>query len=125
MKKLVVDKKLTEVNFDTFKDLDSKTEEIVLPEGLKTIKSETFYDNIYIKSIILPKSLEVIETNAFYGLDGLKRIKLSSKIKKIEKEAFCNCVNLTIEVEGEKLPKGWDENFYANIKGVKYGRDFV
>ena len=99
MKKLVVDKKLTEVNFDTFKDLDSKTEEIVLPEGLKTIKSETFYDNIYIKSIILPKSLEVIETNAFYGLDGLKIIKLSSKIKKIEKQAFCNCVNLTIEIE--------------------------
>ena len=122
MRKYIVDKNLTEVNFDILKNLDSKIEEIVLPEGLKRIKSETFYDNVYIKSIVLPKSLEVIETNAFYGLDGLKKIKLSSKIKKIEKEAFCNCVNLTIEVEGKKMPKGWDETFYANVKGVKYDR---
>lgn len=122
MKKFVVDKNLIEVDFDTFKNLDSKIEEIVLPEGLKTIKSETFYDNVYIKSIVLPKSLEVIQTNAFWGLDGLKKIKLSSKIKKIEKEAFCNCPNLTIEVESEKLQKGWHKNFYANVKEVKYGK---
>ena len=91
MKKLVVDKKLKEVNFATFKDLDSKTEEIVLPEGLKTIKSETFYDNI-LKALFCQNHLKLLKPMHFGDWMDLKKSNYLPKLKRLKKKPFATAL---------------------------------
>jgi hypothetical protein len=40
---------------------------IILPEGIKTIEANVFYDQKYLIEAVLPDSLERIEMNAFHG----------------------------------------------------------
>ena len=122
MKKYLVDKNAKEIGFDTFKDLNENIDEIVLPEGLLSIRKNAFFDNINLKKINIPNSVKIIEEQAFWGLDNLKEIILKPTIKTIMKHAFCNCVNLTIRVACTKneIPKGWNDEFFANIKCISF-----
>ena len=52
---------------------------IIIPEGIKRIKENAFYNCRNITEIILPKSLHVIEHGAFYGCASLQKIIVQSE----------------------------------------------
>ncbi len=67
---------------------------VIIPEGIKRIKENAFYNCCNITEIILPKSLQVIEHGAFYGCTSLKKIVVQSEEVLIDScdpdsEAYC------------------------------------
>ncbi len=83
---------------------------VVLPEGLKVIEKEVF-GNSKIEEINLPESLETIEGYAFYGCEQLKSIVIPSNVDMIV-NSFSNCYNLetVIICEGVEILYGVFEN---------------
>lgn len=68
--------------------------EVILPEGLKEIKSAAFQDCQNLAKIILPKSLEIIENHAFFGCESLKELIIPENVKEIGNYAFYGCNGL-------------------------------
>ena len=82
---------------------DSKKENVVIPEGVKTIASGVFRgrrsryrDNKYsngtiLKTVQLPSSLETIGNYAFEECDQLEELTIPKNVTHIGDEAFRNC----------------------------------
>lgn len=95
-------------------------EEILLPSTLEIIEENTFFDFIGIKKINIPKSVIKIGSQAFWGLEQIKELIIPSTVKQVEKSAFCNIpqCKLVIVGENQEIPKEWDTEFAANVKGI-------
>ena len=70
-----------------------KTNEIILPDGLKKIGLGAFEGCTSLKSITIPKSVAEIGDRAFAGC-GLSEIMINNKAAKIHVNAFINCPSL-------------------------------
>ena len=80
-------------------------EELVIPDGVEAVAgSEMTKKNMTVKRIILPESLKKIETNAFWNFDALEEITLPDTVEEIRSFAFQGCKNL----KEMTLPKGLD-----------------
>lgn len=66
-------------------------EEIVIPEGVKTIGAFAFADMTGLKKITLPSTLERIDQGAFLGCTSLKTVVGLENVKFINQRAFENC----------------------------------
>lgn len=69
---------------------------VVIPEGVTTIRRSFFYRCENLKQITLPSTLKHIEAFAFYGCESLEWVNLSqcSQLERIDEFAFANCSNL-------------------------------
>ena len=67
--------------------------ELIIPDGIKTIRQFTFCSCKYISNIKFPNSVEVIEVNAFQNCDGLTNIIIPDGVKSLS--GFSYCSNLT------------------------------
>lgn len=63
-------------------------ENLVIPEGVTSIKDEAFKNNKTIKSVSLPDSLLKIGCSAFRGCTGITKIILNENLEEIEYDAF-------------------------------------
>ncbi|MCR5599835.1 MAG: leucine-rich repeat protein [Ruminococcus sp.] len=77
-----------------------EADEIVVPDGVKTIRSGAFHSLKYVKTVKLPDSVEVIGRNAFVGSQKLKKIEMPEKLDIICDGAFLSCTAL----EDVKIP---------------------
>jgi len=68
--------------------------EIVIPEGVKTIRSGAFHSLKNVESVTLPDSLEIIGNNAFCGASKLKNINFPENLDSICDNAFNGCTSL-------------------------------
>ncbi len=75
-------------------DAGKKLTVINVPEGVKKIELEAFYNNTVVEEVTLPASLKVIGYNAFYGASNLKSINLE-EVEEIGSSAFEKCTSLT------------------------------
>ena len=75
---------------------------VVLPQGVRTIKSHAFSGCEDLASIVLPPSLESIDDSAFSRCKSLRNVPLPSKLKSICRWAFHGCETLS----GIDLPEG-------------------
>lgn len=57
-----------------------KLSNVVIPEGIVTIRSEAFAYCVNLRSIVLPSTITNIGNNAFYGCEGLAEIYNLSKL---------------------------------------------
>ncbi|MBR5760018.1 MAG: leucine-rich repeat protein [Thermoguttaceae bacterium] len=73
----------------------------VVPQGVKEIASEAFWDCRSVKSIVLPKSLKRIKNDAFWGCSSLESIDVPDGVKEIGSFAFRGCEALA----SIRLPK--------------------
>lgn len=72
--------------------------EIILPEKVKFIGKESFYQ-CGLENVIFPESLETIDERAFYKCKNLQYVKIPDHIKMIGKGAFGGCTGLkTVEI---------------------------
>ena len=130
MKYTVADQKLiichgeTEI---TYRDMYSvlseyDIDEIVLPDTIKTIHDDAFFDFWKIKRINIPASVQYIGSQAFWGMDALEELTITNHIGFVGKHAFCNCGNLTLVISCKEaeIPSAWEPDFYANIKNVVF-----
>ena len=71
----------------------SAREEIsfAIPQEVKTIKNNAFYNAIKLESITIPNSVETIGEYAFYNCNKLKSLALPDNITRIERYAFARC----------------------------------
>lgn len=73
-----------------------KSDEVVLPEGMKEIPEEAFLGNDSIRKIIIPASVEKIGKGAFSYCEKLEQIEFheGSSLFQIESEAFAGSKKL-------------------------------
>lgn len=119
-------------------------ESVTLSSGVTEIGNYAFYRNTNLKSITIGAEVESIGNYAFFGCSSLTQVVLPESVKTIGKYAFRNCTslasvalgssletvndhafygcaNLTIYVEEESLPAGWQARFNSSYRPVVWG----
>ncbi len=126
--------------FDCFSgDSSSKSEDIVIPDGVQKIGEDAFScQNLHrviicegvtdirkgafqfcneLSEVILPNSLKRIEADAFLGCKNLQSIKVSKNVKTISPSAFKGCEKLA-DNDGFVIVNGICFGFYGQSKNV-------
>jgi hypothetical protein len=67
---------------------------LVIPDGVETIKMHTFYGCDSIKTLKLPDSVTKIESYAFANCNNLKEVSLSKNLTILEESVFAGCYNI-------------------------------
>ena len=70
---------------------DDTIEEVIIPEGVKTIGPYAFANLTALKRVVLPSTLERIDQGAFYGCTSLTLVEGLESVKFINRNAFTNC----------------------------------
>lgn len=107
------------LHFSDFSDPYIKyLENLVIPDNIKAIHKNAFYDSIKIKTLTISEGVETIGDSAFYGCTGLRELYLPSTLKKIGNYAFYGIptARLAIKYNGtveqfkqmSKAPFWWD-----------------
>ena len=68
---------------------DGKTEDIIIPDGIKKIYHRAFENCEVIKSVVIPEGVEDIGTDVFAGCTKLEKITFPSTIKNIARSRRC------------------------------------
>lgn len=70
--------------------------EIMLPEGIQTIKRGFFYGCTNLREVHIPSSVEHISDYAFFGCASLEKVEFddNSRLEEIGEYAFSSCRNL-------------------------------
>ena len=67
----------------------------MLPDGVKTICSNAFYENQEITSLVVPEGVTVFGNNSMQKCTSLRSVKLPASLRKIEYGIFWGCTALT------------------------------
>ena len=78
---------------NAFHECDSLVN-VVIPEGVTSIRESAFSYCPNIKTVTLPKNLYIIDDLAFYKCSNLIEIKMDDGLKEICYGAFSGCTNL-------------------------------
>lgn len=111
----------------------SKVKTVIVPEGYTNIGEKAFYGfNTSVDfdfTISLPQSLKAIDTEAFYQVSKLKDITLPEGLVTIGKRAFKDCTSLTDPKFPSTLKEILSEAYSGilNIKNIKFneGIEFI
>lgn len=109
------------LTYDLLKDILSKNDvtNVVICDGVETIKYMTFSNYGMLKKISLPNTLIRIEDNAFSNCEQLSEIIIPSNVKQIKYNAFSGCINL----RKVNIPSGVEtieHNSFSNCKKLKH-----
>ena len=79
--------------------------EVVIPEGVRSLRDGVFQENDEVNTVILPGTLERIGDCAFRNCSHLRRINFPGRLREIGAEAFAFC----LELESAALPEGLEK----------------
>lgn len=74
---------------------ESSMTSITLPNSLKTINSQAFYNCASLTSIVIPDGVTLIGSESFYNCTSLTSITIGKNVSSMGNNAFYNCTNLT------------------------------
>ena len=84
----------------------SSIEEIVIPEGIKSIRMGELRGAQNLREVTLPKSCNQIGTNAFFYCSSLEEVTINTTNQYFGDEVFSACAKLyNINYEGTKLQR--------------------
>lgn len=92
--------------------------EVVLPKGLKEIRTCAFFNCVNLETVDIPEGVEVLEDKVFLGCKKLKKADIPSSVKKIGVSLFVGCEAL----ESAVVPEGITELencFFTNCSSLK------
>ncbi len=84
-----------------------------VPQEVKTILQDAFYDCKTLTQLILPQGLTTIQDNAFEGCEGMKSINIPESVTSIGNSAFGGCRSL----ESLSIPASVHTLTYSAIGG--------
>ncbi len=93
-------------------------ESVTIPENVKKISNHAFHNCKNLKSVILPESLQTIGYYAFQNCSDLNEIRIPKSVTTINSEAFKNCVSLT-KINVDKSNTKYSSDEY----GVLFNKD--
>ncbi len=98
---------------------------VVIPDGITTISSRTFYGKTEVKKVVLPESLKIIDTYAF-AFSGIEEIVIDSSLWYIGHYAFAKTpLKSFVLPEGSLLGYiGMDAFVYSSIELLDLGNAF-
>lgn len=79
------------VEGDTLIEYTGELADVVIPNDIKIIDKEAFYQNFSIEKVTMPDSVKTIKANAFAECKRLQTVKLSKKLTTIGYKAFYGC----------------------------------
>ena len=91
--------------------------EYVIPNKVRWLWNEAFYNCRYLKKITIPKSVKYIGAYAFLNCKGLKSITIPRSVTNMSEDIFLHDENLTIRCEAKSAQDGWDP--YWNWKSYR------
>ena len=104
-------------------------ETVRLPENptdqdrkLTVIKERLFYNCTKLHTVNIPTTISKISDYAFYNCLGLENIFIPTNVTSVTKTAFKGCTNTTVNVQADKEPSKWANDWDADVKEVKYGQ---
>jgi len=74
---------------------DEPVANLVIPDGVESIRSHAFYNCTNIVSVTIPSSVTSIGISAFWGCSGLTSVTIPSGVTSIGDFAFYDCSGLT------------------------------
>lgn len=96
--------------------------ELVIPDGVKEIRSETFEGCVHIKSVVIPESVTKIGSLAFRECTNLVNVEIPNSVLFIGDGAFSRCSSLTSITIPENVEIGRGIIVECeNLKTVKQG----
>ena len=84
---LIIEEGITSIGTYTFQDCSNLTS-ISIPNTVKRIGEDAFYENTSLKSIVIPDSVEQIEGQAFAFCEQLSDVTLPKNLKSVGKYTF-------------------------------------
>lgn len=91
----------------------SNVTDLVIPDGVTTVKENAFAYFRGMKTLTIPSSVETIGDSAFYNCDSLKNVVISDSVKSIGKWAFAHCLSLESVTFGEGIESVEEGAFYG------------
>ncbi len=88
---------------------------VIIPEGVKVIDREVFFENSVIKEVVFPSTLEEMKESAFKECVLLDNVILPKNLKKIGESAFSACLNLKNLVLNDDLEEIGSNAFKYNV----------
>ena len=80
---------------------------LVLPTGLKEIRSEAFMDNASVEAILVPNGTTTIGARAFKNCTNLKIICIPSSVREIGADAFAGCGEVCLWCEKDSAGEAY------------------
>ncbi|GHU96215.1 hypothetical protein FACS189479_09900 [Spirochaetia bacterium] len=110
-------------NFEVSNDILIKYKgpdgDVSIPDGIKVIGKEAFYNRDKITSVKIPSSVTNISEEAFYGCESLKSLSIPSNVKYIKDNAFDLCsYKLYVKMPGDVLFSSTRD--FAMLEGIAY-----
>lgn len=116
-----------------YSDEDTEITDLIIPDGVTTIKEDAFKDCVGLKSVSIPNSVKEIGWDAFYNCTGIKsaffntttvpyclarnehleKVELGDSVKIIGDYAFQDCKNLSTIIMGDNIAKIGNGAFYG------------
>lgn len=97
----------------------ANTKTIVVPEGVKTLKTASFMPCKDLENLTLPESLETIEGQVFNGLTKLTNIHLGKNVKNMDGLAFYRTGIININLDAENPNFMVEDNIIYNKEKTK------
>ena len=94
-----------------------EVKDLVIPNSVKSIGDNAFYDCSGLTSVTIPNSVTSIGDGAFYECSGLTSVTIPNSVTSIGGEAFRGCSGLTSVTIGNSVTSIGDAAFYS-CKGL-------
>ena len=83
---------------------DELVESLVIPSGITTVKTNTFYGGTCFRELKIHNAVTTIQSNAFANCSQLNKLSLSSAMKTFGEGAFAGCTGLHEVTNPQSVP---------------------
>lgn len=105
--------------------------EIVIPEGIVSIRSLAFYDQSNLTAVTFPESLEVVGSSAFEKCNSISEFCIPANVTEIGTDAFLTATTNTFSIMGsgfgnsnlKAINVAADNPNYTSVDGVLFSKD--
>ena len=102
-----------------YSDENTRIKNLIIPNGISSIKRGSFLGCIGIESVTIPNSVTTVEDFAFYGSKNIKKIIFGKSVNYIGRDNFRECTNLgTIICLSEIPPSLYHESVFYESKNI-------